>query len=373
MPTQPLSSSSDLRSDHQLALAVQGGTAAAFAELVRRHERRLRALAFGNPRWAARGEEMIRQTWQAAERAVKEGRFRGGEFRPWLFKVADAVAVRLFPGPAVDPTQPSAHAELLMRCLGKLRAKKPAAYQVLLWVACGLNRSAIAKRKKLTKDELNRRYALTAGAVGGCVRKETGGTTKLLLERIPFSSSALPAWLERQLGGDKLGDFTDELLALRKPSDTFDLDEWLGPHRDGVLSRGLAALPRGAIRQLLAYPPALAQLQRLVLTHGGRHWDQTKQTRGFYSRLDATRPGPPPPTQKVFPLTPPQTPPPTVRLPPLTPTAPSKNGSRNGLIVGVLAVVVLLAVVAGAVVWAVSQWNQTPPPAATEPSESSEQ
>lgn len=152
----------DFRTDEELARAHQRGDAAAFTALVRRHESRLRAFVYGNPRWVPTGDAIIRQVWSAASRGIREGKCRG-PFRVWLFKAAEAVANRHAGGSA------SARSVALATCFGRLMRHKPRWHLLVMWVSHGLNRTAIARRHRTTKARLKERYTRAVAAVRDCM------------------------------------------------------------------------------------------------------------------------------------------------------------------------------------------------------------
>lgn len=187
---------------------------------------------------------------------------------------------------------------------------------------------------------------------------------KLYLETVPFNSSRLPRWMEQHLVGDHLGELIEELLAVRRPPKPLDFESWFLPWKEQILSKGLAEVPRAALRQLLADPPALQKLQKEVLLGGGRYWDQVPRSKGFRRRLVETRPSfAPPPT-------PARTPPPARRTPQPTPsndtpipltTAPPEPPARRGLPVWAVVVAVTATVaISGLVVWAVLAMSAPP-------------
>lgn len=159
--------SDDFRTDDELARAHQRGDAVAFAELVRRHEQRLRAFVFGEPHWADSGNHMLLRTWAEAERSLREGKYRGGNFRAWLFKVAEAVAAHHAGG------SPSPRGKRLATCFSRLQKANPKWHLIVMWVSHGLNRTAVARRHKLSKKALKDRYTRAVGAVRKCVEKQT--------------------------------------------------------------------------------------------------------------------------------------------------------------------------------------------------------
>ena len=160
MPAAP--EPDDFRTDEELVRAHSRGDAVAFPVMVRRHEARLRAFVFGDPRWVATGDHLIRLVWSAAERGIREGKCRG-PFRGWLFKVADAVASKHAGGPT------SARAASLTTCFARLLKHKPKWHRLVMWVSPGLNRTAVARRHRLTKAELRERYRRAVAAVRECM------------------------------------------------------------------------------------------------------------------------------------------------------------------------------------------------------------
>jgi hypothetical protein len=166
----PPSQSDDFRSDDELTRAHRRGDATAFPELVRRHETRLRAFVFGDPTWAAAGDTLLKHTWALAERGVREGKFRGGSFRAWLFKAAEAVGGRL-PNGSLTP-----RAFRLGKCFSLLAQSKPHWHRAVMWVSHGVNRTATARRLKVSKDRLRERYAKAVAVVRACAarRAEAG-------------------------------------------------------------------------------------------------------------------------------------------------------------------------------------------------------
>jgi len=92
---------------------------------------------------------------------------------------------------------------------------------------------------------------------------------------IPERPDEQISWLERHLLGPDLGLLAAELSAVhgdREPPES--VAELLGPHKSALLERGLAALPRSTIRELMRHPAHLLDLQELVLIEGGEYWEQ---------------------------------------------------------------------------------------------------
>ena len=106
-----------LPTDDELVALAAGGDAAAFSELVQRHQDKVYALAFHLLRDSAEAEEVVQDTFLAA--LEKLGGFRGdAAFSTWLHRVAANAALmrirrrrRAPEGPADQPLE-----ELLPRC-----------------------------------------------------------------------------------------------------------------------------------------------------------------------------------------------------------------------------------------------------------------
>jgi hypothetical protein len=98
----------------------------------------------------------------------------------------------------------------------------------------------------------------------------------LLVTNIPEDTAQLARWLERHLVGLDLGRLVAELNAVhrRAGGEEPSVTEALRGHLERVYAAGLGALPRPLLRHLLTHPALLAELQELVLTHGGPYWDQ---------------------------------------------------------------------------------------------------
>jgi RNA polymerase sigma-70 factor (ECF subfamily) len=78
-----------------LVTAAQGGDEAAFAEIVRRHQRAVYRVAYGLTRNAADADDLAQETFVRAWQAL--GRFRVGEpLFPWLSRIAINLAYSLF-------------------------------------------------------------------------------------------------------------------------------------------------------------------------------------------------------------------------------------------------------------------------------------
>lgn len=161
----------DFRSDDELARSVRRGDARASSELVRRHGSRLRAFVFGDSQWAANGEEVLRQTWALAEQEMRAGKYRGGGFRGWLFKIADQVAERRTGG-ATSP-----RGARLAKCLRRLRKARPEWHQLVIWISHGTSRTAVAKRMSLPKERLKKRYLRALAAVRACLSRHSPTAT----------------------------------------------------------------------------------------------------------------------------------------------------------------------------------------------------
>ncbi len=167
----PPATSDDFRSDDELTRAHRRGDATAFPELVRRHEQRLRAFVFGDPTWAAAGDTLLKHTWVLAERGVRQGKFRGGSFRAWLFKAAEAVAGQVPNG------TPTPRAVRLGKCFTLLAQSKPHWHRAVMWVSHGVNRTATARRLKVSKARLRARYAKAVAVVRECAVRRAEATS----------------------------------------------------------------------------------------------------------------------------------------------------------------------------------------------------
>jgi hypothetical protein len=182
---------------------------------------------------------------------------------------------------------------------------------------------------------------------------------KVYLEAVPFNSSKLAAWVECHLVSDHLGELIEELLAVRPPPKALDFDKWFALYQDQILSGGLAGLPRAALRQLLAYPPALRKLQKAVLLGGGQYWDRVPRSKGFRRRLASARPDlpapPPPVTRTPLPQAPRPLPPEPVPLVPAPPEEAAESPRARGAVPTWLVVVAVAATaaVSGLLVWVV--------------------
>ena len=72
--------------DEALIMEAQGGSLDAFNRLVRRHERAVYNVALRLVGTAMAAEEVTQDTFMRAYGALE--RFRGGDFRPWLLRIA---------------------------------------------------------------------------------------------------------------------------------------------------------------------------------------------------------------------------------------------------------------------------------------------
>ncbi len=96
---------------------------------------------------------------------------------------------------------------------------------------------------------------------------------------IPDDPAELPRWLERRLMAADFGEFAAELAAhfpdaCGTPALTTVFDQWAPV----AAERGLSAVPADVLGQFLRHPVALAELQELVLTAGGPHWDEIAES-----------------------------------------------------------------------------------------------
>jgi hypothetical protein len=95
---------------------------------------------------------------------------------------------------------------------------------------------------------------------------------KLVALDLPDDPTELPGWLERQLVGLDLAELEAVHGTGVHVKSPHSLDELLGDRRDAVMARGLAALPREAIRRILLHPRLLLDLQERALVSGRDHW-----------------------------------------------------------------------------------------------------
>jgi hypothetical protein len=95
----------------------------------------------------------------------------------------------------------------------------------------------------------------------------------LVMATFPDDSAELAAWLDRQLVGLDLGRLAAELSAVHGDTSAVSLADVLGEYRSAVLNKGLAGLPPSHRAELLRQPALLLELQELVLTEGGAHWE----------------------------------------------------------------------------------------------------
>ncbi|MBY0457041.1 MAG: hypothetical protein K2V38_06875 [Gemmataceae bacterium] len=97
----------------------------------------------------------------------------------------------------------------------------------------------------------------------------------VLVRTIPDDPADVPAWLEAHLLGPDLDQLAAELEVVHNPPDTSPLlADVLGSAAPAVLARGLAALPRPALKLLLRNPSLLPELRELVLIEGEAYWDR---------------------------------------------------------------------------------------------------
>lgn len=82
----PQEQSFDTQDDLALLTAAQHGSLAAFDALVRRHERAVHNVAIRLVGRTGAADEIAQDTFLRAYNAL--GRFRGGDFRPWVMRIA---------------------------------------------------------------------------------------------------------------------------------------------------------------------------------------------------------------------------------------------------------------------------------------------
>src|SRR4051794_25808017 len=78
-----------------LVTSAQAGDEAAFAEIVKRHQRAVYRVAYGLTRNASDADDLAQETFVRAYQAL--GRFRAGEpLHPWLARIAVNLCYSLF-------------------------------------------------------------------------------------------------------------------------------------------------------------------------------------------------------------------------------------------------------------------------------------
>lgn len=95
---------------------------------------------------------------------------------------------------------------------------------------------------------------------------------------MPEAADQLGAWLDRQIASDSLAVIVDELSAIHGATEELlgqdDARAWLGDDAEAVCQRGLGALSRDRLRELLRRPALLSAIQELVLLEGDAYWDR---------------------------------------------------------------------------------------------------
>lgn len=94
---------------------------------------------------------------------------------------------------------------------------------------------------------------------------------------IPDDHSERIDWLQSQLVGHQFGELLEQLfltkISLNRHVSSVPLSEILSDSElESVLKSGLQRCSSGTIRQLLANPAALSQLQELIFVHGNDFW-----------------------------------------------------------------------------------------------------
>jgi hypothetical protein len=93
-----------------------------------------------------------------------------------------------------------------------------------------------------------------------------------------------PALLDRVLMGLGLHELIADLAQANEPSQPREapastgLRDLLGDDEPNLLERGLVALPRARLEELLDRPPLLLELQELLLARGGPYWDSVMES-----------------------------------------------------------------------------------------------
>src|SRR5438067_11690234 len=114
MNPAPRSIPSESSEETALVRAAQGGDQAAFAEIVRLHQRSIYRVAYGLTRNAADSDDLSQETFVRAYQAL--GRFRAGEpLHPWLARIAVNLAYSLHrhrkrrPETSIEPLVEAGH------------------------------------------------------------------------------------------------------------------------------------------------------------------------------------------------------------------------------------------------------------------------
>ncbi len=99
---------------------------------------------------------------------------------------------------------------------------------------------------------------------------------------VPESDTELAAWLERELLGPDLSALVAELIQFGggHNDDIPGIRRVLGGDIKRILEQGLSDVEPGCLRELLAYPALLLQLQDAIFLKGGPYW-----TRQLYGAL----------------------------------------------------------------------------------------
>jgi hypothetical protein len=95
---------------------------------------------------------------------------------------------------------------------------------------------------------------------------------------MPESPAELAGWLDQVLMSDDLAVVVDELSVVHQSNDEVisveQARDWLGDSFPAVMERGLGAIGRSRLRQLLVRPRLLPAIQELALVSGGPYWNQ---------------------------------------------------------------------------------------------------
>ena len=174
----------DPRDDDVLAGAAWADTPdgrAAFAALYDRHASRLRA--YLSARLRRDPDDATQAAFVKALIALRAGKYTGGNFRAWLFRLGvnaaldaarkkrPAEAAEVFDPPAPPPPEPSERCEALARCFEALRRQKPEWAAVVTHVAGGGDRAAYAAGLGLGRNAIDKQFSRAAEALRHCVEK----------------------------------------------------------------------------------------------------------------------------------------------------------------------------------------------------------
>ena len=113
---------------------------------------------------------------------------------------------------------------------------------------------------------------------------------KLIAMEIPNSPDEIADWLEMIVCGGDLRNLVSELSAVSvSDGPSAELKQVLGSELPSVLEVGLPALQEETVRRLLSQPSLLLDLQELVMSEGGEHWQSKLRADVSVSTIERTR------------------------------------------------------------------------------------